>query len=77
VNYFNNGFNYNNDDDDVDDNNNRNSGIYDNAHVNAHKGTRKYIASLLFRNNCCGQVLQCWNCFILQVSIPQLTLFVH
>jgi hypothetical protein len=43
VNYFNNGLNYNDEDDDEedDDSNNRNSGNYDNAHVNANEGMRQ------------------------------------
>jgi hypothetical protein len=77
VNYFNNGLNYNDDNEEDDDNNDRNLGNYDNAYVNANEGTRQYIGSLFSGNNHCGQVLQCSNCFILQVTIPQLTLFVH
>jgi hypothetical protein len=85
VNNFNNGLNYNDDDDDDDDDednddddeNNRDSGNYDNVHVNANEGMRQYVARLLFGSNCCGKVLQCLNCFILQVTIPQLILFVH
>jgi hypothetical protein len=79
VNYFNNGLNYNNDDDDEidDDDNNRNLGNDDNAHVNANEGMRQYVARLLSGSDCCRQVLKCLNCFILQVTIPQITLFVH
>jgi hypothetical protein len=79
VNYFNDGLNYDDDDEDDDDDeeNNRNSGNCDNAHVNANKGTRQYVVSLLSGSNHCGQVIQCSKCFILQVTIPQLTLFVH
>jgi hypothetical protein len=79
VNYFNNGLNYNDDNnDEVDDeDHDRNLGNYDNAHVNANEGRRQYVASLLPGSNCCRQVLQCSNCFILQVTIPQLKLFVH
>jgi hypothetical protein len=45
---FNNGLNYNDDDDneEEDDDNNRDLGNYDNAHVNANKGTRQYVVSL-------------------------------
>ncbi len=61
VNYLNNGLNYDddNDDEDDDDNNDRNLDNYDNLHVNAHKRTRQYVASLLSGSSCCGQVLQC------------------
>ncbi len=60
VNYFNNGLNYNNDNDDEeeDDYNDRASSNYDNAHVNANKRTKQYVASFLSGSNHCGQVLQ-------------------
>ncbi len=75
--FFNNGLNYNNDDanDEDDDDNDRDSSNYDNANVNANKGTRQCIASLLPESNHCGQVLLCSNCFILQ-SYHALTNFV-
>jgi hypothetical protein len=51
VNYFNNGNNYNDDDDDEeeeeDDDNNRDSSDNDNAHGNATKGGRQFVASCL------------------------------
>jgi hypothetical protein len=79
VNYFNNGLNYydNNDNEEEDDDNNRDLGNYNNAHVNANEGTRQYVVILLSGSDHCGQVLQCSNCFISQVTIPQLPLFVH
>jgi hypothetical protein len=72
VNYFNNGLNYNHDDDveEEDDDNNRDSGNYDNVHVNANKGPRQYVGSLLSGSNCCRQVLQYYNCFFLHVPMP-------
>jgi hypothetical protein len=81
VNYFNNGINYNddddNDDEEDDDDNDRDSGNNDNAHGNATKGARQFVVSLLSGSNHCGQVLQYYNCFILQGNMLQLTLFVH
>ncbi len=51
VNYFNNGNNYNSDDDNYDEeddnDNNRDSGYDDNAHCNATKGGRQFVASCL------------------------------
>ncbi len=51
VNYFNNENNYNDDDDndndEDDDDNNRDMGNGDNAHGNANKGVRLFVASLL------------------------------
>ncbi len=72
VNYFNDGLNYDDDDDneEEDDDIIRNSGNYDNSHVNANERTRQYVASLLSGSNHCRQVLQCSNCVILQVTIP-------
>jgi hypothetical protein len=58
VNYFNNGNNCNNDDDidnkDDDDDNNRDSGNDDNAHGNANKGGRQFVASYLSGSDYCG-----------------------
>jgi hypothetical protein len=59
VNYFNNGNNYGNDDDDDEeeddnDNNNRDSGNDDNAHSNATKGGRQFVASYLSGSGYCG-----------------------
>ena len=58
VNYFNNGNNYDNDDDDDDDedddDNNRDSGNDDNAHGNATKGGRQFVASCLSGSDYCG-----------------------
>ncbi len=58
MNYFNNVINYNNDDDndddEEDDDNNRDLGNYDNAHGNAKKGGRQFVASLLSGSNYCG-----------------------
>jgi hypothetical protein len=57
VNYFNNGNNY--DDDDDDDNeeddydNNRDMDNDDNAHCNANKGGRQFVASLLSGSDYC------------------------
>jgi hypothetical protein len=58
VNYFNNGNNYysddDNDDDDDDDDNNRDLGNDDNAHGNANKGGRQFVASCLSGRDYCG-----------------------
>ncbi len=58
VNYFNNGNNYNNydddDDEEDDDDNNRDMGNEDNAHGNANKGGRQFVASLLSGSDYCG-----------------------
>jgi hypothetical protein len=61
VNYFNNGNNYNNDDDDDDDDddedddyNNRDSSNDDNAHGNANKRGRQFVASCLSGSDYCG-----------------------
>jgi hypothetical protein len=59
VNYFNNGNKYNNDDDDDDDDNDddgndRDLGNDDNAHGNANKGGRQFVASCLSRRDYCG-----------------------
>jgi hypothetical protein len=57
VNYFNNWKNYNDDDDDDDeeddDDNNRDSGNDDNAHGNAIKGGRQFVASCLSGSDYC------------------------
>jgi hypothetical protein len=57
VDYFNNGNNYINDDDnddEEDDNDNyRDSGNDDNAHCNAAKGGRQFVASCLSRRDNC------------------------
>jgi hypothetical protein len=61
VNYINYGLsNYDddNDNEEKDDDNNRDSGNYENVHVNANKGTRQYVACLLSGSNNFGQVLQ-------------------
>jgi hypothetical protein len=60
VNYFNIGLNYDddNDNEEEDDDNNKDLGNYDNAHGNANKGTRQFVASLLSGSNFCKQVLQ-------------------
>ncbi len=56
--YFNNGNNYNNDDDnddEEDDNDNdMDSGNDDNAHCNATKGGRQFVASCLSERDNCG-----------------------
>jgi hypothetical protein len=58
VNYFNNGNNYNNDDDndneEDDDDNGRDMDNDDNAHGNANKGGRQFVASLLSGIDNCG-----------------------
>jgi hypothetical protein len=57
VNYFNNGNNYYNDDDndneEDDDDNNWDSGNDDNAHGNANKGGRQFVASCLSGRDYC------------------------
>jgi hypothetical protein len=57
VKYFNNGNNYNDDDDDDDedddDDNNRDSCNDDNAHGNANKGGRQFVASCLSGRDYC------------------------
>jgi hypothetical protein len=57
VNYFNNGNNYDDDDDnndeEDDDNNYRDLGNYDNAHCNANKGGRQFVASCLSGRDYC------------------------
>jgi hypothetical protein len=57
VNYFNNGNNYYNDDDnddnDDDDDNDRDLGNDDNAHRNANKGGRQFVASCLSGSDYC------------------------
>jgi hypothetical protein len=59
VNYFNNGNNYDNDDDDdddddEDDDNDKDMGNDDNAHGNANKGGRQFVASCLSGRDYCG-----------------------
>jgi hypothetical protein len=58
VNYFNNGNNYDDndddDDDEEDDDNDRDLGNDDNAHGNASKGGRQFVASCLSGRNYCG-----------------------
>jgi hypothetical protein len=57
VNYFNNGNNYNNDDDDDDeeddDDNDKDSGHNGNAHGNATKGGRHFVASCVCGSDYC------------------------
>ncbi len=57
-NYFNNGNNYNDDDDndneEDDDDNDRDMGNDDNAHRNANKGGRQFVASCLSGRDYCG-----------------------
>jgi hypothetical protein len=74
VKYFNNGLNNNNGNEDDDDNNDRNLGNYDNAHANANKGRRQYVASSFSGNDCCGQVL---DKLPYRLMCTELTLFVH
>ncbi len=57
MNYFNNG-NNNNDDDDNDEDNNRDLGNDDNAHSNANKGGKQFIASCLSGRDYCSK---CFN----------------
>jgi hypothetical protein len=58
VDYFNNGNNYNddddNDDEEDDDDNYRDSGNDNNAHGNATKGGRQFVASCLSGRDNCG-----------------------
>ncbi len=57
MNYFNTGNNYDNDndndDEEEDDDNNRDSGNDDNAHGNAPKGGREFMASYLSGSDNC------------------------